>query len=388
MIKVTCPNCNTSFDLDQSQYDALLADVKNAEFKRELDARSEEIKKRFEAEKSENEIKLNAEIEILKNKLNTQNINTELEVNKVKNQYTEMLSKNAIEITKLQNSLANANKDSEVNKATLKESYEIQLRLKDEEIEKWKNFRISDSTKDLGESLENYCKEAFDQIRADAYPNAYFEKDNEVFEGSKGDFVFKDFKDGIEILSIMFEMKNQKDDTEHKHKNEDFFKKLDSDRNKKGCEYAVLVSTLEDDSKLYNKGIVDVSYKYQKMYVVRPQFFLAIIGLLRNMALNNFTYKQQVVLYENEHMDIANFESSVKAVTDKITADYAKAGAIYSEVDEMCEKIIKNITAFREKFRIAAGHLGAAQNQLDNLSVRKLTKNNPTMQQKFAELKK
>lgn len=291
------------------------------------------------------------------------------------------------EVITLQSNVEALKKDAKLEVQSQKDKYETQLALKDEEVNRWKSFRLKDSTKDLGESLEQYCKDAFDEVRADAYPNAYFEKDNEVVEGSKGDFIFKDYSpDRIELVSIMFEMKNQNDDTEHKHKNEEFFKKLDSDRNKKGCEYAVLVSTLEEDSNYYNRGIVDVSHRYPKMFVVRPQFFMAIIGLIRNMSLKSYEYKKQVVVYQNEHLDITNFEAAVQAVATKINTDYEKAGAIYSEVDEMCQKMIDKISAFRDKFRIAQGHIGAAQNQLDNLSIRKLTKNNPTMKARFEAL--
>ena len=271
----------------------------------------------------------------------------------------------------------------------LKDKYEFELNARQQEIEKWKNFRLGDSTKDLGESLEQYCSDAFNEVRSYAYPRAYFEKDNEVDEEGKGDFIFKDYaEDGTEIVSIMFEMKNQKDTTKTKHKNEHFFDKLDKNRTSKGCEYAVLVSTLEEDSKLYNSGIVDVSHKYQKMFVIRPQFFLSIIGLIRNLSINNLKYRRQVEAYKNQNLDINNFEEAVKAIGEKINADYTKANAIYSDVDKMCDDIVKKVETFRKQFRVAAGHIGAAVNQLPNLEVRKLTKNNPTMKAKFEELDK
>lgn len=245
---------------------------------------------------------------------------------------------------------------------------------------------MGDSTKDLGESLEQYCHDAFDEVRAVAYPEAYFEKDNDVDEEGKGDFIFRDFQDGIETVSIMFEMKNQKDTTKTKHKNEDFFSKLDKNRTSKGCEYAVLVSTLEEDSKLYNNGIVDVSHRYPKMFVIRPQFFLTIIGLIRTMAKNTFAYKKQVVEYQRENLDITNFEAAVRQIAEKINNDYEKAGAIYSEVDKMCDDIVKKVEDFRKNFKTAAGWIEKARNQLPNLEVRKLTRGNQTMKEKFAKL--
>ena len=277
-------------------------------------------------------------------------------------------------------------KDSDISVQKLKEQYEFELKAKDEEIKHWKEFRMGDSTKDLGESLEQYCHDAFDEVRAVAYPEAYFEKDNDVDEEGKGDFIFRDFQDGIETVSIMFEMKNQKDTTKTKHKNEDFFAKLDKNRTSKGCEYAVLVSTLEEDSKLYNNGIVDVSHRYPKMFVIRPQFFLTIIGLIRTMAKNTFAYKKQVVEYQRENLDITNFEAAVRQIAEKINNDYEKAGAIYSEVDKMCDDIVKKVEDFRKNFKTAAGWIEKARNQLPNLEVRKLTRGNATMKEKFAEL--
>ena len=294
--------------------------------------------------------------------------------------YKEELSKKNQEITKLQ-------ADIKENEVSLREKYDFLLKAKDEEIQRYKDFRMGDSTKDLGESLEQYCKDAFDEIRAYAYPRAYFEKDNESIEGTKGDFVFKDYsEDGIELCSIMFEMKNQKDDTEHKHKNSDFFKKLDSDRNKKGCEYAVLVSTLEEDSKLYNNGIVDVSHIYPKMFVVRPQFFLPIIGLIKTMSGSAYQYKKAVAEYKQQNVDISKFEEAVQAIAGKIQADYEKAGNIYAEVDKMCDDIVKKVETFRKEFHTATGWIEKAKNQLPNLEIRKLTHGNPTMKEKFDEL--
>ena len=326
-------------------------------------------------------------IALLEEKLKGADKDIELAVSKALESAKAELSKKEQEIAKLKGDVVSSQKDGELSVQQLKEKYEFMLKAKDEEIEKYKNFRMGDSTKDLGESLEQYCHDAFDEIRAVAYPRAYFEKDNDVDEEGKGDFIFRDFaEDGTEIVSIMFEMKNQKDTTKTKHKNEHFFDKLDKNRTSKKCEYAVLVTTLEEDSKLYNSGIVDVSYRYQKMFVVRPQNFLAIIGLLRSMALNNLAYKQQVIAYQRENVDITNFEAAVRAVAEKINNDYEKAGAIYSEVDKMCDDIVTKVEKFRKEFKTAAGWIEKAKNQLPNLEVRKLTKGNPTMKEKFEEL--
>jgi len=405
MAEIKCPKCGEIIKLDKSSYDSLLNEVEREEIEKRVQNETKNIeaklKAQFELESTKTKTSQEGEISDLKNKitlleekLKNSGKDTELAVSKALEEMKETLAKKEQAIVKLSGEVTEAKKDAEISEKTLKESYEAQLKLKDEDIERWKNYRMGDSTKDLGESLEQYCHDMFDEVRADAYPNAYFEKDNDSIKedgdvkGSKGDFIFRDYSpDGIELVSIMFDMKTEKDTTETKKTNESHLKKLDADRAKKGCEYAVLVSTLEADSKLYNRGIVDVSHRYPKMFVIRPQFFLAIIGLIRNMALKSYEYKKQVVVYQNEHMDITNFEAAVKAVADKINTDYEKAGAIYSEVDDMCQKMIDKINAFRDKFRVAQGHIGAAQKQLDNLSVRKLTKNNPTMKAKFEQIK-
>ena len=398
MAEIKCPNCGEIIKLDKSSYDALLSEIEKEEIEKKLNIQIQQIEAKYKAEyaleinkqKSEQDgvvAELKKTIALLEEKLKGADKDTELAVSKALESAKAELSKKEQEIAKLKGDIVSSQKDGELSAQQLKEKYEFMLKAKDEEIEKYKNFRMGDSTKDLGESLEQYCHDAFDEIRAVAYPRAYFEKDNDVSDGSKGDFIFRDFaEDGTEIVSIMFEMKNQKDDTEHKHKNEDFFKKLDKDRTAKGCEYAVLVTTLEEDSKLYNSGIVDVSYRYQKMFVVRPQNFLAIIGLLRSMALNNLAYKQQVIAYQRENVDITNFEEAVRAVAEKINNDYEKAGAIYSEVDKMCDDIVTKVEKFRKEFKTAAGWIEKAKNQLPNLEVRKLTKGNPTMKEKFDEL--
>lgn len=398
MAEIKCPKCGEIIKLDKSSYDALLSEIEKEEIEKRLNVQIQQIEAKY---KAEYELEINKQkstqdgvvanlkktIAILEEKLIGADKDTELAVSRALESARAELSKKEQEIAKLKGDVVSSQKDRELSAQQLKEKYEFMLKAKDEEIEKYKNFRMGDSTKDLGESLEQYCHDAFDEIRAVAYPRAYFEKDNDVDEEGKGDFIFRDYaEDGTEIVSIMFEMKNQKDTTKTKHKNEHFFDKLDKNRTSKKCEYAVLVTTLEEDSKLYNSGIVDVSYRYQKMFVVRPQNFLAIIGLLRSMALNNLAYKQQVIAYQRENVDITNFESAVKAVAEKINNDYEKAGAIYSEVDKMCDDIVTKVEKFRKEFKTAAGWIEKAKNQLPNLEVRKLTKGNPTMKEKFEKL--
>lgn len=386
MVEIKCPKCGEQIKISKDEYATLLNEISKEEIENEVERREIQFEKRIKAEyaldakkKQEEQEKKISELEreklLLESKLNSSDKDQVIAVNKATESIKEELGQTKEEIIALKSDLETAKKE-----------YEIKLRLKEEEVERWKNFRMGDSTKDLGESLEKYCQDAFDEIRAIAYPNAYFGKDNIVDEEGKGDYIFKDYQDGIEIVSIMFEMKNQKDTTKTKHKNEDFFAKLDKNRESKKCEYAVLVSTLEEDSKLYNSGIVDVSYKYKKMYVVRPQFFLSIIGLIRNMAKNSFGYKKQVIEYQKENIDITNFEGAVKAITAKINKDYEKAGEIYGQVDKLCNDIIKKVENFREEFKSATNWIGKAQKQLPELEIKRLTKGNKTMKEKFEAL--
>lgn len=397
MLKIKCPKCNEEIELGKDQYNALLNDIEKEELDKRVNERVDAIEKTYKAqyELEANKMKtaqdaliseLNSQIKLLKEKLSNTDKDIALAVNKAIETLKGDLAAKELEVAKLKGDVNSLMKDSDISVQKVKEQYEFELKAKDEEIKHWKEFRMGDSTKDLGESLEQYCHDAFDEVRAVAYPEAYFEKDNDVDEEGKGDFIFRDFQDGIENVSIMFEMKNQKDTTKTKHKNEDFFSKLDKNRTSKGCEYAVLVSTLEEDSKLYNNGIVDVSHRYPKMFVIRPQFFLTIIGLIRTMAKNTFAYKKQVVEYQRENLDITNFESAVRSIAEKINNDYEKAGAIYSEVDKMCDDIVKKVEDFRKNFKTAAGWIEKARNQLPNLEVRKLTRGNLTMKEKFAEL--
>ena len=397
MIKIKCPKCNEEIELGKDQYNALLNDIEKEELDKRVKERVDAIEKTYKAqyELEANKMKtaqdsligeLNSQIKLLKEKLSNTDKDIALAVNKATETLKGDLASKELEVAKLKGHVNSLIKDSDISVQKIKEQYEFELKAKDEEIKHWKEFRMGDSTKDLGESLEQYCHDAFDEVRAVAYPEAYFEKDNNADEEGKGDFIFRDFKDGIETVSIMFEMKNQKDTTEKKHKNEEFFSKLDKNRTSKGCEYAVLVSTLEEDSKLYNNGIVDVSHRYPKMFVIRPQFFLTIIGLIRTMAKNTFAYKKQVVEYQRENLDITNFEAAVSSITEKINNDYKKAGDIYSNVDKMCDDIVKKVEYFRKEFKTSVGWIEKARNQLPNLEVRKLTRGNSTMKEKFAEL--
>ncbi len=392
MQEIRCPKCNEVFTVDESGYAALLEQVRNNEFEKELTLREEAILKEHqnkislalaqESAKSEKAIlEQKAEIEKLKGALEIEKTNNELAVK------TALQQKDA-EILKLQNALDLSIKEQELSVRNLREQHLAEIKRKDEEVEYYKDFKAKQSTKMIGESLERHCENEFNKIRMTAFPNAYFEKDNDASSGSKGDFIFREEIDGVELISIMFEMKNEADATEKKHKNEEFFKELDKDRREKNCEYAVLVSLLENDSELYNTGIVDVSYRYEKMYVIRPQFFIPLITLLRNAALNSLKYKQELMVVKEQHIDITNFENDMNDFKDKFTRGVQLASARFNDAIAEIDKTITRLQKVRESLVVSGNHLQATNTKVENLSIKKLTRNNPTMQAKFEELKK
>ena len=322
----------------------------------------------------------------LKSTIDANKSKTELEIK------TALQEKDSL-IADLQNKLKLEKSESQLRETNLKQQYDIQLKAKDETIAFYKDFKAKESTKQIGEDLEQYCLSEFNKNRAIGFQNAYFEKDNEVSKtsGSKGDFIFRDFSgegdDKIEFISIMFEMKNQADETATKHKNEDFFKELDKDRNEKNCEYAVLVSMLEEDNDYYNTGIVDVSYKYPKMYVIRPQFFIQLITILRNAALNSLEYKREIAQIRNQNIDITNFESDLNLFKDKFLNNVDLAMRQHSSAIDEIDKAIKTLQKIKDLFEKSDNNLRLANNKLEDLTIKKLTRNNPTMKEKFDALK-
>ena len=269
----------------------------------------------------------------------------------------------------------------------MKEQYENQLRFKDEEIERYKDFKAKLSTKMVGETLEQHCEIEFNRLRATGFQNAYFEKDNDAKSGSKGDYIYRDIDaEGGEFISIMFEMKNEMDTTSTKKKNEDFLKELDKDRREKNCEYAVLVSLLEPENELYNSGIVDVSHKYQKMYVIRPQFFIPIITMLRNAALNALEYRRELALIKAQNIDVSNFEAEMNDFKDKFSRNFRLASEKFHKAIEEIDKTIDHLQKTKEALLSSENNLRLANNKAEDLSIKRLTRNNPTMQAKFAEL--
>lgn len=405
MQEIKCPNCGTIFQVDESEYAQILRQVRDDEFKKEIEYRAKDLAEkketdlklvRMEQEKKLGEIitskdselaKKDRMIEQLKMQIAGEKTERELAVSKAVQQKEKELSEKQTEITKLKGQISNTEAQSKLKEQSLKEQYEDRLKLKDEQIEYYKDFKARQSTKMVGESLEQHCMNQFNSIRMTAFPNAYFEKDNDARSGSKGDFIFREAgADGTEFISIMFEMKNEMDETATKHKNEDFFKELDKDRRQKNCEYAVLVSLLEIDNELYNNGIVDVSYKYEKMYVIRPQFFIPMITLLRNAALNSLQYKQELQAVKNQQIDILHFEENMNAFKEGFARNYRIASDRFKTAIDEIDKTITHLQKTKDALLSSENNLRLANNKADDLSIKKLTKNAPAVREMFEEL--
>ena len=392
MNEIKCPKCGEVFEVNEVSYAAILKQVRDQEFDKEIRQREKafendkenavEIAIAKKASEKEREIaNKNTEIEKLKGELQISQLNADMAVkNAVQEKETEIIE--------LKSKLDRINGEQELEKQSIKQKYEAELKFKDEEIERYKDFKARLSTKMVGESLEQHCEIEFNKLRATGFQNAYFEKDNDAKSGSKGDFIFREFSpDGVEFISIMFEMKNQNETTATKHKNEDFFKELDKDRREKNCEYAVLVSLLEEDSELYNSGIVDVSYRYEKMYVIRPQFFIPLITLLRNAALNSLQYKRELSVIRNQNIDITHFEEDMNDFKEKFGRNFRLASEKFQKAIDEIDKTIDHLQKTKEALLSSENNLRLANNKAEELSIKRLTKNNPTMQQKFEELK-
>ena len=424
MNEIKCPNCGTVFKIDENEYQSIVKQIRDKEFEKEITLRD----KQHELDK-ENSIKLheaelekeyteklnekNSEIKDLKNRLD----NNSLEIkSKLDKDYTERLTDKDKEITELKNKISlmkaheelnlknavsekekeidNLNNKLEIGKnefllkeKSLVESYEEKIKNKDEQIAYYKDFKARQSTKMIGESLEQHCNNEFNRIRP-IFKNVYFEKDNDARTGSKGDFIFRESDDdGTEVISIMFEMKNEADETASKHKNEDFFKELDKDRREKNCEYAVLVSLLEIDNDYYNTGIVDVSHKYPKMYVIRPQFFIPIITLLRGAAMNSLSYKKELEIVQNQNIDISHFEENMNSFKEGFARNYRLASDKFKKAIDEIDKTIDHLQKTKEALLSSENNLRLANNKAEDLTIKKLTHGSETMAKMFDELK-
>ena len=422
MNEIICPNCKKAFKVDEAGFADILKQVRDHQFQEELENRlalaekdkesavqlaeanlknklqeelaqkdKELIVLRAKAEKDLAEKLAQKEAELASAKAKLENAETEKKLS-----VTEAVKNIEKERDDLANSLDKKETEKELLEKSLKEKFDAELKtkdeiikLKDEEIALRKDMKLKLSTKMVGETLEQHCETEFNKLRATAFQNAYFEKDNDSSGGSKGDFIYRESDEhGNEIISIMFEMKNESDATATKKKNEDFFKELDKDRNDKKCEYAVLVSLLEAESEYYNSGIVDVSHKFQKMYVVRPQFFIPIITLLRNAAMNSMQYKAELSLIRNQNIDITNFEDNINKFKEGFAKNYELASKKFKTAIDEIDKTIDHLYKTKEALLSSENNLRLANNKADDLTIKKLTYNNPTMKAKFDELKK
>ena len=359
------------------------------EYKLQLQAKENEIQA-LKNNISNNEKVLKANLEnTYQSKLNEKN----LEIQSLKQDMDKAKVENELNVKSikqdLQNQIEQDKMKYQLQEKNLQEKYDTLLQTKDEQIAYYKDFKLKQSTKMIGESLEQHCEIEFNKLRATGFQNAYFEKDNDARTGSKGDYIYRELdENGVEIISIMFEMKNENDKTATKHKNEDFLKELDKDRNEKNCEYAVLVSMLEPENELYNTGIVDKSHRYPKMYVIRPQFFIPMITILRNAALNSLQYKNELQLVRNQNIDITNFEESMNDFKQKFSRNYELASKKFNIAIEEIDKTISHLQKTKEALLSSERQLQLANNKAEDLTIKRLTRNNPTMKQKFDELKK
>ena len=403
MKELKCPKCGSIFTVDESDYADIVSQVKNAEFNSEVDRRLKELAKQQAIQQQANELKADQKLQAQQLEFNKLMAEKENEIIRLKadlangeskirvavlqeqNKSKDQLQKKDQKIAELKNELTAKDKDAQTREQNLKENYALQLQEKQTQIDYYKDLKTRLSTKMVGETLEQHCSTQFNTTIRPLMPNAYFEKDNDASEGSKGDFIFRDFDDDFDYISIMFEMKNENDTTQTKHKNEDFLKKLDEDRRKKGCEYAVLVSLLEPDNETYNTGIVDVSYKYEKMYVIRPQFFIPIITLLVQAAKKSLDYKRQLVIAQSKEVDVTNFENKLMEFKEKFGNNVKDAHNRFHDAIAAIDKSIADLQKVRENLLKSDDHLRLANDKVEGLTIHKLTYKNPTMKAKFDE---
>lgn len=434
MNEIKCPKCGTVFQIDEQDYESIVKQVRDHTFEEELNERKAQFQRELESAvklaKADTEKKLLEQV----NQLKMANANLETRIQsseeekkqavqstkaEVEKEYTSKISELTLSKTKLENdlklkdtenklaveqaisakdktidSLSNElslkEKEFQLKETSMKESYESKLKDKDEQIAYYKDFKARQSTKMIGESLEQHCSTEFNKLRS-LFKNCYFEKDNDVKTGSKGDFIFRAYADDehtSEIVSIMFEMKNEADQTATKHKNEDFFKELDKDRREKKCEYAVLVSLLELDNEYYNVGIVDVSYQYEKMYVIRPQFFIPLITLIKDLASKSLEYKNELELVRSQNIDITHFEQNINTFKDSFSRNYRLASERFAKAIEEIDKTIDHLQKTKEHLLKTEDNLRLANNKAQDLTIKKLTHKNPTMAKMFDDLKK
>ena len=423
MNEIKCPNCGKIFQIDETSYESILKQVRDDEFNKQISTREEQYKiekaneimlaeahireelqkqisdKEIELSNLKNQVanieeqtknKLDKEYQEQLNKKDTEilELTNKIELNETNNklEISKALSEKEQKIAALNSELELKNKEYELKEKNIKEAYDAQLKTKDELIDYYKDFKARQSTKMIGESLEQHCSDSFNTLRP-LFPRAYFEKDNDGKSGSKGDFIYRDYdEEGNEIVSIMFEMKNEADETATKHKNEDFLKELNKDRIEKKCEYAVLVSLLEIDNDLYNNGIVDVSHKYEKMYVIRPQFFIPLITLIRNLSNKSLEYRKELESIKNQNLDITNFQDKIEQFKNDFGRNYRLASERFQKAIDEIDKSINSLQKTKEALLSSENNLRIANGKAEELTIKRLTRGNETMKKMFEEL--
>ena len=403
MKELKCPKCGSVFTVDESDYADIVSQVKNAEFQAELDRRLKEYEKRQTVQQQADELKAEQRLQAKQLEFTQQLAAKDTEIAQLKaglaegearvrvavleeqNKSKDELQKKEQKIAQLQNEMTSKDSEVQVRMQNMKEMYDMQLKEKQTQIDYYKDLKTRMSTKMVGETLEQHCSIEFERYIRPAMPNAYFDKDNDTVDGTKGDFIFRDAEDDTEYISIMFEMKNEMDTTATKHKNDDFLKKLDEDRRKKGCEFAVLVSLLEADNDLYNTGIVNKSHLYPKMYVIRPQFFVPFINLLVQTSKKSLEYKKQLILAQSKEVDVTNFESKIEDFKTKFGRHYELASKKFDDAVKQIDDTISKLLKIKENLLGSENNLRLAQQDTEDLTIRKLTYKNPTMKAKFDE---
>lgn len=389
--EIKCPHCGKSFTTDEAGYADILKQVRDEEFANDLHERIETFEKAKATEIALAEAKITETLraETADKEVAIAKLTAELEAQKVTQELAVKKALSAVEKERddAKNNLEREQLQRQVSEKSLEEKYQTQIKDRDDAIERLRDLKAKLSTKMVGETLEQHCEIEFNRIRATAFPHAFFEKDNDAKAGSKGDFIFRDYDaEGLESVSIMFEMKNESDTTAAKKKNEDFYAELDKDRNEKGCEYAILVSLLEPENELYNSGIVDVSHRYPKMYVIRPQFFIPIITLLRNAALNALGFKSELALVRSQNIDVTNFETELENFKTTFSKNYDLASRKFLDAVKQIDDAIKDLQKVKDSLLGSERQLRLASDKANDVTIKKLTKNNPTMAEKFENL--
>ena len=392
MNEIKCPKCGTMFQIDEKDYDSIVKQIRDGEFNAEIKRREEELRKytKSEIDSLKDRLDFEKKSELSNKEIEIERLKNQIRQSEIENKYAlkEAVQEKENKIVNLENKIELSQKEYQLKEQNLIDIHAREIKAKEQEIELYKDMKLKLSTKMVGETLEQHCKVQYDEYLRPILKNAYFEKDNDAKTGSKGDFIYREkTDDGIEFISIMFEMKNESDQTATKHKNEDFFKELDKDRKEKNCEYAILVSLLEKDNDYYNGGIVDVSHKYEKMYVVRPQSFITIINILRNSALNTVETKRKLIEIQNQNIDIANFEEKMNNFKSAFSRNFKLASDKFDLAIEEIDKTMQHLQKIKDNLLGSKNQLRLANDKAEDLTIKKLTSNSPSIAKQIEDNK-